>query len=785
MKSLLLLYIFLISLNISYQLNCFEFNSGTCGFFNEDYKDQCNYINTNCEEVEVEKGCKMENNECKGENENNKCNLIDYYISGSKSIKVCKKVIIDEGCEITTSDICQAKSDISQTASCSYENYKTHCKKNNYPCTHFSDDQCGGLKGINEEDKEQCIKFSSTCSLVEIDEYCSVDETDKTCKKRGTFDVNIYKCDMDSSNTKCIRKTICSTRKADSCTVNKDNCYKIYPYSECQLVTVDEKCEIKNEDCSAKDDKFDKCTFNDDYTRCQYEEKKCEEILSSNDCSHYKSSNGKTCTKVDYSQYCKEVTIKTPCKINTSGQCVRDGEEVANQFCSFNLDKDKDVCQLYEKDNECEIDKSNLKCYDISTATVSNQYCAFDTTNTKCKLRDVTECENYGKIGTRCEADTKLKSANKKCSLSNSVCKEYEIVSPCTVIEGVCTKDGTKTNNLGTNMECRFDNILEKKCMPKDITKCETYYNPADCYIKDHIILADKKQCIYTYGNNCKEITINDKCEVNSNTHNCVKKDGATLDEKKEYCGFDDETNKNSCTNIRKKCTEYKDNSCNDLEKCSFYFNQCYETDDICSFDENGNTKVRPNKELKQTEKCAFIEENDKWIYKKVDKQCNDYTDGDNDKCTNIPKTSENQCYKFLNENNCRLVTLKGNCKVIKDGNEDKCVVDDSKTLGENEICAFTDNSKTECRKREKLCSDLAKSECDNFDLALKQCYKLSSTTNCKEIQVDSQCKIDEDKNCVNKGCSFNEDKDKCSYKNNGSLVELKNFVLLLLFFMF
>lgn len=87
------------------------------------------------------------------------------------------------------------------------------------------------------------------------------------------------------------------------------------------------------------------------------------------------------------------------------------------------------------------------------------------------------------------------KKWKKKYSLSNSECKEYDIVSPFTVKEGICTIDETKTNNLGTNMECRFDNKLEK-CMPKDITKCETYYKPADCY--DSIIkLADKKQCIY------------------------------------------------------------------------------------------------------------------------------------------------------------------------------------------------------------------------------------------------------------------------------------------------
>ena len=89
--------------------------------------------------------------------------------------------MIDEGCEITYGNKCKEKSTISEKSYCSYEdNYQTHCKKYDYDCTHFSKDDGGGLKGINEENKKQCIKLtgSNTCSSVIIDEYCSIDETD-------------------------------------------------------------------------------------------------------------------------------------------------------------------------------------------------------------------------------------------------------------------------------------------------------------------------------------------------------------------------------------------------------------------------------------------------------------------------------------------------------------------------------------------------------------------------------------------------------------------------------
>lgn len=84
------------------------------------------------------------------------------------------------------------------------------------------------MKGINEESKQQCIKLtgSNTCSLVIIDEYCSINETDKTCKQRKTLDEEQYTCVNNSLNTQCIRKTKCSTRNTCSCRVNDDNCIK-------------------------------------------------------------------------------------------------------------------------------------------------------------------------------------------------------------------------------------------------------------------------------------------------------------------------------------------------------------------------------------------------------------------------------------------------------------------------------------------------------------------------------------------------------------------------------
>ena len=262
----------------------------------------------------------------------------------------------------------------------------------------------------------------------------------------------------------------------------------------------------------------------------------------------------------------------------------------------------------------------------------------------------------------------------------------------------------------------------------------------------------------------------------------CVHRDDS-FDQTKGYCDFTN-ADKTACKIRPRKCTEYTNNSCNnkeDLPNCGYYSynNKCIETDDFCIVSgSNCIEKEGNNPTLTEKEKCAFVTDEDSKITgcKKRNKLCDEYTKAN--ECGNIPRTSDYQCFKFSSENNCRNISLVGNCFVDNEGN---CVA--SGNLGSNDICAFDDNSKRICRQREKLCSDIKDNSCNNYSPLTKLCFNIDSQ-GCKEIKVDGQCKINENNECTGNNCYFDNNKDKCYYKNNeGYFLRLRQFLLFALFF--
>ena len=203
--------------------------------------------------------------------------------------------------------------------------------------------------------------------------------------------------------------------------------------------------------------------------------------------------------------------------------------------------------------------------------------------------------------------------------------------------------------------------------------------------------------------------------------------------------------------------------------------------DNNCKIDENG---LCTNDEgIENGKICEF--NTDKSICQKRDKKCNEYTDT---ACGNIPKTNNLQCHKF--DLNCQEVQLDAYCHV-DDSNE--CVEKQEGKLTKNEICAFTDYTKTKCQKREKLCSDLIDDSCDNYNPITKFCFKFEGLSSCKEVKIDDSCQMNSSNNCVAKGslaknevCTLDDKKDKCYKKkieDAASLLSIKLFSLLLLFF--
>lgn len=783
MRHLLAIFLVFLSLDISYQLDCSSFgNDLTCGNHNTGYKLQCQKF-TNCEEVEVDDGCELDSS--------HNCKKKDSLPEGEDCINFgdsnkCKRVQIDDHCEIVSSKDCQVNSQYQTSEYCTFSWDKKRCQQFTKTCTDYSDSTCGNLAKIYDAEKKQCIQLptGNKCSEISIDQYCAINETSKKCEERGEKRAG-YICDMNYSTNECkSRIKVCSDQDINDCQGFNGDCYKIINDDKCREVKVDSKCKIESGDCidgTGIDSAYQKCGFNEDKTKCEVKTKYCIDITDVTKCNYgILTSSDRICSKVkmrNNKESCEEIKINSLCEMN-NGEC-KLKETNEKQTCVFS--EINFICYLYEQGTGCNIIQTNCN-YDETHADPT-KICKYevndDGTKFFCKAFN-KECEDYT-TQEACERDTIISQQNiKKCSWNaNKVpnCQEYEIDDICTVNNGVCEKQSDA--KLGVNEDCIFD-ILETKCKHKN-KECGNYYN--DCSSKFEI--TETSQCVQLDASKyCKSFVVDKDCKVvaKNDQLECVHRDDS-FDQTKGYCDFTN-ADKTACKIRPRKCTEYTNNSCNnkeDLPNCGYYsnINNCIETDDFCIVSgSNCIEKEGNNPTLTEKEKCAFVTDEDSKITgcKKRNKLCDEYTKAD--ECSNIPRTSDYQCFKFSGENNCRNIRLVGNCFVDNEGN---CVA--SGNLGSNDICAFDDNSKQICQQREKLCSDIKDNSCNNYSPLTKLCFNIDSQ-GCKEIKVDGQCKINENNECTGNNCYFDNDKDKCYYKNDeGSFLRLRQFLLFALFF--
>jgi hypothetical protein len=214
------------------------------------------------------------------------------------------------------------------------------------------------------------------------------------------------------------------------------------------------------------------------------------------------------------------------------------------------------------------------------------------------------------------------------------------------------------------------------------------------------------------------------------------------------------------------------------------------ETDNKCTLDTNGNCIKRDSATLNY-ERCEFRINNidsTKYFCKANPLSCDLTTD--KAECNARPETENGQCHYFGTI--CLLIKVDEYCYI---NSEDKCVERSPGKLKSNEICVYNRNKFT-CFKKEKQCSDFTDATCGNFTPDTKLCLNFNENGNgyCKEVQIDNRCSINENNECIGNSCTFDENRDKCYYKENskgnnkgneGSFMKLKEFMLLVLFFIF
>lgn len=693
----------------------------------------------------------------------------------------CKRINIDSGCKIDLSQSYypQCKVDkVQDNEDCFFTTDRKTCEKKTKRCDLYYESTCGGLKGISNN--KQCIQRNSRqCEEITIDDNCRINEVSSKCEKKdgATFDTVKEHCKFNEEETECKKQQKeCDEYDTDKCQRFNTNCYKVKknylpPFDVCQMVTLDDKCEINtNGDCQDKSNAnlevYQKCAYNKEYTKCQVTDKGCTEMTS--DCNRCRSSSsGFTCSKVDGLSYCQEVEIDSSCQIDTDGKCVKRSTESNKNECRFNWQKTK--CIFYQVDSQCKLDETNPYCQD-GTLSDDNKKCDFqDDAKTKCQPR-AKECSEF--LPGNCEGVKT--STNKKCSWYNTnFCKEYTNDSYCTVDQGICKRaDGVDDNQFGTTQECLFD--LEEKSCTKKNKVCQNYYK--DC----SSLSSDSIQCLKFYEQNyCKQIQIDENCHINENGY-CTNK---TSIENDKICDFDKEIDPTSCKIREKYCDEYDYNSrstCNAKSNCAYINSKCYEfkTDDKCSVS-NGQCGTKTGVTLSDYEKCFWNYNSDEGKYSCEigSKSCNEFNSNSNT-CNNYPKTEKMQCY--YSSSTCKTIYLDGNCYVNSTG---YCVEDGTGKLSQYEICAFSDSTKTSCGKKEKQCSDYSNDNCGDFTPEMKLCFYINSE--CKQVEVDSQCHIDENNECKGDSCKFDDNSDRCYYqKNESNLLKLKQFMLFILFVM-
>ena len=139
----------------------------------------------------------------------------------------------------------------------------------------------------------------SKCKRINLDTNCEFD-SNGICKARSIG--KGYKCKMGSDGKECSKQQIVCSDYNDNCNQYGENCVKIkvssegISFNQCQIVTVDSKCEIdSNGDCKGKTsggpEAHEKCEFNSLYTECKPINLECSEIEDTTNCASCKTSN--------------------------------------------------------------------------------------------------------------------------------------------------------------------------------------------------------------------------------------------------------------------------------------------------------------------------------------------------------------------------------------------------------------------------------------------------------------------------------------------------------------
>ena len=540
-------------------------------------------------------------------------------------------------------------------------------------------------------------------------------------------------------------------------------------------------------------------------------------------CGGHNTNYNLKCIKLNSADECSEFEYDEGCTMTAQRACQK--TETSGSYQCVLIEGFTPKCKRIDVDQYCQFDESQEKCVPRSGATIeTGKMCKPSNNGKECSLQqkvcsdNIDNCNQYG--------DNCIKIKITSDYISYSQCQIVSVDSKCQINNnGECTD---KTSNGPEAYEkCAF-NSLYNECKPINL-ECDQIQDTEKCSTCKTSPSGSKCTKIDNRGTiQCKNIEINDSCEINENGKCVIKTesdtnichfntsyDGCDLftvdqkcvlgesgddlkctdgtgltDKDKNKCDFVVKGNTNQrCEPRAKTCYHDYDNdadTCNAEENCAYILSfRCYaiENDDKCEKKSNGECSAKEGITLTDYEKCDFIWKDD-YTYKCqiTNKNCYEYTS--EELCKNAPEVDGKKCH-YDKSSKCRLFFSDGNC--ILDSQE-KCVQNGSGKLSQNEICyLFKGDYSINCYKRQKLCTDITSSNCDNYSPEAKLCFNLNGNGKiCYEVKVDSQCTMNEKNECTGEDCQFDEDKKRCYYQeSHGSLLRMRQFIFFMLFFMY
>lgn len=451
----------------------------------------------------------------------------------------------------------------------------------------------------------------------------------------------------------------------------------------------------------------------------------------------------------------------------------------------------------------CADECSVFSCSKLSPAE-TGQTCTY--TDTSCESK-FSSCEGLSE--TDCKSDNekiKLKSPTQecywntgadggaKCDLKQLKCSDYinkkppvecesleaskglycitDTTTHCVEESGCSTATTDCTNHKPLDSNHRWNH--SKKCVDPttdggncvEKPKLCTEFTPGDdCTKLSPSDNNTKKKC-FLEGSSCVEKCVECDCHTGANTDNnsCEAISNYIEDKDKYKCEFDEEDN--TCSKIRKKCSDFADRtSCNnykpeDPTKICFFTakkgktteecielpkipTKCADLKDLadindaahciainedsyseCAWDTDECVK-KPNKcdstthnspaacdhiHINKTHECKYIENS--CVEVKYYSNCNLYTGTERAICEFIiPPESNKRCI-LLNDKQC--VSVPKECEDYKNNSEYECI-NNYKPLDEDYKCVFTGGSCTGVLKQKEYCyqGDKSKEICE------------------------------------------------------------------------